>query len=258
MHVRLLAAVAAASLVTLSPLAAGQAPPPKAARADQAPSAAKAFDGLKLRAIGPALMSGRIADIAIDPTDPSTWYVAVGSGGVWKTVNAGTTWTPLFDEQASYSIGCVTIDPTNPHVIWVGTGENVGGRHVGFGDGVYRSRDAGASWENLGLKDSQHISKIVVHPEEPDVVWVAAQGPLWSKGGDRGLFKTTDGGKTWAKVLGAGEWTGVTDVAHRPEEPRRPLRRHLAASPHGRRLRGRRAGVGPPPLDRRRRRRGRS
>ena len=219
MHVRLLAAVAAASLVALSPVAAGQAPPPKAAKADKAPSAAKAFDGLKLRAIGPALMSGRIADIAIDPTDPSTWYVAVGSGGVWKTVNAGTTWTPLFDEQASYSIGCVTIDPTNPHVIWVGTGENVGGRHVGFGDGVYRSRDAGASWENLGLKDSQHISKIVVHPEKPDVVWVAAQGPLWSKGGDRGLFKTTDGGKTWAKVLGAGEWTGVTDVALDPRNP---------------------------------------
>ena len=219
MHVRLLAAVAAASIVTLSPLVAGQAPPPKAAKADPVQSAAKPFDGLKLRAIGPALMSGRIADIAIDPADPSTWYVAVGSGGVWKTVNAGTTWTPLFDEQASYSIGCVTIDPTNPHVIWVGTGENVGGRHVGFGDGVYRSRDAGASWENLGLKDSQHISKIVVHPEKPDVVWVAAQGPLWSKGGDRGLFKTTDGGKTWAKVLGAGEWTGVTDVAIDPRNP---------------------------------------
>jgi photosystem II stability/assembly factor-like uncharacterized protein len=219
MHVRLLAAVAAASLVALSPLAAGQAPPPKPARAEHVPSAAKAFDGLKLRAIGPALMSGRIADVAIDPTDPSTWYVAVGSGGVWKTVNAGTTWTPLFDEQASYSIGCVTIDPTNPHVVWVGTGENVGGRHVGFGDGVYRSRDAGASWENLGLEDSQHISKIVVHPEKPDVVWVAAQGPLWSKGGDRGLFKTTDGGKTWAKVLGAGEWTGVTDVAIDPRNP---------------------------------------
>ena len=219
MHVRLLAAVAAASLVWLSPLAAGQAPPPRAAKADPVPSAAKVFDGLKLRAIGPALMSGRIADIAIDPADSSTWYVAVGSGGVWKTVNAGTTWTPLFDEQASYSIGCVTIDPTNPHVIWVGTGENVGGRHVGFGDGVYRSRDAGASWENLGLKDSQHISKIVVHPEKPDVVWVAAQGPLWSKGGDRGLFKTTDGGKTWAKILGAGEWTGVTDVALDPRNP---------------------------------------
>jgi photosystem II stability/assembly factor-like uncharacterized protein len=212
MHARLLAALAAASLVAFPASAA-------VAEGQPGPKAAEAFDGLKLRSIGPALMSGRIADIAIDPTDPGTWYVAVGSGGVWKTVNAGTTWTPLFDKEASYSIGCVTIDPSNSHVVWVGTGENVGGRHVGFGDGVYRSRDGGASWENLGLKDSQHVSKIVVHPEKPDVVWVAAQGPLWSKGGDRGLFKTTDGGRSWTKVLGAGEWTGVTDVAIDPRNP---------------------------------------
>ncbi len=197
------------------------ADPPAKAEAKGAEKPQSAFDGLKLRGIGPAFMSGRIADIAIDAADPSTWYVAVGSGGVWKTVNAGTTWTPLFDKEASYSIGCVTIDPSNPHVIWVGTGENVGGRHVGFGDGVYRSRDAGASWENLGLKDSQHISKIVVHPRKPEVVWVAAQGPLWSKGGDRGLFKTTDGGRTWTKVLGAGEWTGVTEVVIDPRDPDR-------------------------------------
>jgi photosystem II stability/assembly factor-like uncharacterized protein len=228
MHVRFLAVFVAGSLLALhAPAAAqGRSDPP-----GQKPTAAspkkeeagrltgKAFDGLKLRSIGPALMSGRIADIAIDPAHPSTWYVAVGSGGVWKTVNAGTSWTPLFDKEGSYSIGCVTIDPSNPHVIWVGTGENVGGRHVGYGDGVYRSRDGGASWENLGLRDSQHISKIVAHPKDPGVVWVAAQGPLWSKGGDRGLFKTTDGGKTWRKVLGAGEWTGVTDVAIDPRNP---------------------------------------
>jgi photosystem II stability/assembly factor-like uncharacterized protein len=195
--------------------------PPAKAAAKSAEKPKNAFDGLKLRGLGPAFMSGRIADIAIDPRDPSTWYVAVGSGGVWKTANSGTTWTPLFDKEASYSIGCVTIDPSNPQVIWVGTGENVGGRHVGFGDGVYRSRDAGASWENLGLKGSQHVSKIVVHPGKPEVVWVAAQGPLWSKGGDRGLFRTTDGGKTWAKVLGAGEWTGVTEVAIDPRDPDR-------------------------------------
>ena len=230
MKARLLASLATLSLLALQGLPAGaqvKTTDPKGAKPavtaapqkNEASPAAKPFDGLKLRAIGPALMSGRIADIAIDPTNPSTWYVAVGSGGVWKTVNAGTTWTPLFDKEASYSIGCVTIDPSNPHVIWVGTGENVGGRHVGFGDGVYRSRDAGASWENLGLKDSQHISKILVHPTKPEVVWVAAQGPLWSKGGDRGLFKTTDGGKTWTKVLGAGEWTGVTDVAIDPRNP---------------------------------------
>ncbi|HSD26522.1 MAG TPA: glycosyl hydrolase [Vicinamibacteria bacterium] len=211
MRARHLATLAAALLVSATPASA--APDSQ----DREPP--KPFDGLKLRAIGPAFMSGRIADIAIDPTKPSTWYVAVGSGGVWKTANAGTTWTPLFDKEASYSIGCVTLDPSNPNVVWVGTGENVGGRHVGFGDGVYRSRDAGASWENLGLRDSQHISKIVVHPAKPEVVWVAAQGPLWSKGGERGLFETTDGGKTWTKVLGAGEWTGVTDVVIDPRNP---------------------------------------
>lgn len=110
-------------------------------------------------------MSGRIADLAIDPTNENVWYVAVGSGGVWKTTNAGTTFTPIFDEQPVYSIGCITLDPNNPYTVWVGTGENVGGRHAGFGDGVYRSLDGGASWENRGLKDSEHISKIIVHPD---------------------------------------------------------------------------------------------
>lgn len=176
----------------------------------------KVFAGLKLRNIGPALMSGRIADIAIHPQHYSTIYVAVGSGGVWKTTNAGTTWDPIFDKQASYSIGCVTIDPGNPDIIWVGTGENVGGRHVGYGDGIYRSRDGGASWKNLGLKDSHHLSKIVVHPENSNIVWVAAQGPLWSSGGDRGLYKSKDGGKTWKKTLGDDEWTGVTDIVIDP------------------------------------------
>ena len=134
------------------------------------------FKGLKLRNVGPAFMSGRIADIAIHPEDDNLWYVAVGSGGVWKTVNAGVTWKPVFDDQPSYSIGCVTIDPINPHTVWVGTGENIGGRHVGYGDGIYRSRDGGANWENMGLKESHHISKIIVHPDNSDILWVAAQG----------------------------------------------------------------------------------
>jgi len=179
---------------------------------------AKTFSGLELRSIGPAFMSGRIADIAIDPGHPSTWYVAVGSGGVWKTDNAGTTWQPIFDKESSYSIGCVTLDPQHPEIVWVGTGENVGGRHVGFGDGVYRSLDGGATWENMGLASSQHISKIIVDPHDSNTVYVASQGPLWSPKGERGLYKTTDGGATWSNILSAGEWTGVTDVVMDPRD----------------------------------------
>lgn len=177
------------------------------------------FAGLKFRNLGPAFMSGRIADVAIHPENDNTWYIAVGSGGVWKTENAGTTWKPIFDGQKSYSIGCVTIDPNNPHTVWVGTGENVGGRHVGYGDGIYKSEDGGRSWKNMGLKESQHISKIIVHPKNPDIIWVAAQGPLWNKGDERGLYKTIDGGKTWTKTLGDAEWVGVTDIVMDPRNP---------------------------------------
>ncbi|MEM6455867.1 MAG: glycosyl hydrolase [Acidobacteriota bacterium] len=182
-------------------------------KGDDAPRmTADTFDGLALRGIGPALMSGRIADVVIDQRNPSTWYVAVGSGGVWKTVNNGTTFTPIFDGEAVYSIGCVTIDPNDSNVIWVGTGENVGGRHVSFGDGVYKSLDGGESWTNMGLGETEHIGNIVIDPRDSDVVYVAAQGPLWSKGGERGLYKTTDGGANWAKILGGGPYTGVNEV----------------------------------------------
>ncbi|TRX59897.1 glycosyl hydrolase [Fulvivirga sp. M361] len=179
------------------------------------------FNGIKLRNIGPAFMSGRIADIAIHPQDENTWFVAVGSGGVWKTTNAGTTWTPVFDKEKSYSIGCVTIDPLDPHVIWVGTGENVGGRHMGYGDGIYKSNDGGITWKNMGLEKSERISKIIIHPENSDILWVAAQGPLWKKGGQRGLYKSTDGGKTWRRKLGNAQWTGVTDLVTDPRDPDR-------------------------------------
>ena len=171
------------------------------------------------RSIGPAFMSGRIADLAIDPKKPNTWYVAAGSGNVWKTTNSGTTWKPIFDNYSSYSIGCVTIDPNNRHAIWVGTGENVSGRHVGYGDGVYLSHDGGMSFKNMGLKASERISKIVVDPRNSKVVYVAAQGPLWSSGGERGIYKTTDGGATWNCVLSKGKWTGVTDVVIDPTNP---------------------------------------
>ncbi|MHC4330212.1 MAG: VPS10 domain-containing protein [Planctomycetota bacterium] len=180
---------------------------------------ADTFSGIKLRNIGPALMSGRIADAAIDPIQPNTWYVAAGSGNVWKTVNAGTTWTPIFDKYGSYSVGCVTIDPTDHHVIWVGTGENVGGRHVGYGDGVYKSLDGGKSFKNVGLKDSEHISRILVDPRNSDIVYVASQGPLWSPGGQRGLYKSRDGGQTWEQILSKGPYTGVTDVVFDPRNP---------------------------------------
>ena len=180
---------------------------------------AAAVSGLRFREIGPAVMGGRIADIKVHPTESSTWYVAVGSGGLWKTTNAGITWTPIFDDQPSYSIGTVAIDPNSPNVVWVGTGENVSGRHVGWGDGVYRSRDGGQSWENVGLAESQHIGKILVDPRNSDVVFVAAEGPLWAAGGDRGLYKTTDGGDTWRPVLEIDENTGVTDVEFDPTNP---------------------------------------
>lgn len=170
------------------------------------------LSGLKFRSIGPAFMSGRIADVAIHPENDNTWFIAVGSGGVWRTKNSGITWDPVFDKQKVFSTGCVTIDPNQPSTVWVGTGENVGGRHMSFGDGIYKSMDGGNSWKNMGLKQSEHISKIVVHPENSDVVFVAVQGPLWSSGGERGFYVTRDGGKTWTKTLGDEMWTGVTDI----------------------------------------------
>jgi photosystem II stability/assembly factor-like uncharacterized protein len=180
---------------------------------------AETWSGLELRSIGPALTSGRISDLAVDPTKPSRWYVAVASGGVWKTENAGATWTPIFDKEGSFSIGCITLDPQNPYVVWVGTGENNGQRSVAYGDGVYRSEDGGKSWTNMGLKASEHIAKILVHPKDSKTVFVASQGPLWSAGGDRGLYKTTDGGKTWKAVLNISEHTGVADVVMDPRDP---------------------------------------
>jgi photosystem II stability/assembly factor-like uncharacterized protein len=171
------------------------------------------------RNIGPALMSGRICDIAVDPEDTSTWYIAVASGGVWKTTNAGTTWQPIFDNYPSYSIGCITIDPNNHNCIWVGTGENNSQRSVGYGDGVYKSMDGGKSFTQVGLSTSEHIGKIVVHPDNSDVVYVASQGPLWKAGGERGLYKTLDGGKTWKQVLSISENTGISEVVMDPRDP---------------------------------------
>src|SRR4030043_1044749 len=170
------------------------------------------LSGLEFRNIGPAIMSGRISDIAIHPKNRSIWYGAGGSGGVWKTMNAGPTWTPIFDGQASYSIGCLTLDPNSPDVVWVGTGENVSGRHVGIGDGVYKSLNGGKTWTNMGLAKSEHIARILVDPRDSNPVNVAAEGPLWSPGGERGLYKSVDGGKTWTISLEISNDTGVTSA----------------------------------------------
>jgi photosystem II stability/assembly factor-like uncharacterized protein len=176
------------------------------------------FGGLALRGIGPAITSGRVIDLAVDSKQPGTYYVAAASGGVWKTTNGGASFNPIFDGQPSYSIGCITIDPNDHLVVWVGTGENNSQRSVGYGDGVYKSVDGGKSWTNMGLKSSEHIGKILVDPRDSNTVYVAAQGPLWSAGGDRGLYKTTDGGKTWKAVLSISENTGVTDVVMDPRD----------------------------------------
>ena len=177
------------------------------------------YSGLKFRSIGPALMSGRISDIVIHPENENLWYVTAGSGGVWKTENSGTTWKSIFDGQKSYSIGCISLDPQNPNIIWVGTGENVGGRHVAYGDGIYKSEDGGETWKNMGLKKSEHLSKIIIHPKNSNIIWVASQGPLWSKGGERGVYKSEDGGKSWIQTLGDNEWIGATDLLIDPRDP---------------------------------------
>jgi photosystem II stability/assembly factor-like uncharacterized protein len=183
------------------------------------PMSAPTFAGLRFRSIGPAFTSGRVIGFAVEPNNPSRYFVASASGGVWKTVNNGNTWTPVFDREGSYSIGCIALDPKNPLTVWVGTGENNSQRSVSYGSGVYKSDDGGKTWRNVGLKNSEHIGRIAIDPKDSNIVYVAAQGPLWGPGGDRGLYKTTDGGKTWNQVLKISENTGVSDVEIDPNNP---------------------------------------
>jgi photosystem II stability/assembly factor-like uncharacterized protein len=180
---------------------------------------ADTFSGLKFRSVGPGAASGRVMSIAVNPKNKFEYYVGVASGGVWKTLNDGTTWTPLFDKEGSYSIGWVTLDPNDASVVWVGAGESNSQRSVSYGDGIYRSDDGGKNWTNLGLKKSEHIGRVVIDPRDSKVVYVAAEGPLWGPGGDRGLYKTVDGGKNWKAVLTISENTGVADVALDPSNP---------------------------------------
>jgi photosystem II stability/assembly factor-like uncharacterized protein len=175
--------------------------------------------GIGLRSIGPALTSGRVIAFAVNPADSTQYFIAAASGGVWKTVNNGTTWTPVFDSQGSYSIGAIVIDPRFPNIVWVGTGELNAQRSVGYGDGVYRSEDGGRTWKNVGLKGTEHIGRIAIDPRDSNTVYVAAQGPLWNGGGERGLYKTTNGGVTWNRVLHVSDDTGITDVVIDPTTP---------------------------------------
>ncbi|NOX18332.1 MAG: glycosyl hydrolase [Chlorobi bacterium] len=186
---------------------------------DKSPWKSSTFSGLKFRSLGPAFTSGRIADFAVNPNNHSEYYVAAASGHIWKTTNSGTTWKPVFDQHGAYSIGCLRMDPNNSNVIWAGTGENNHQRALGYGNGVYKSSDGGESWKNMGLKDSRQIGMIQVDPRNSNVVFVAAEGSAWGPGGDRGLYKTVDGGKTWKKVLEISENTGVNNVVFDPRNP---------------------------------------
>ena len=164
-----------------SPRPAARVPATAAARTDSTPASlfnSEAFGGLRARSIGPAMTSGRVMSVAVHPADPGIIYVGTASGGLWKTVSGGASWQPVFDTQGSYSIGWVTLDPRNPNVVWVGTGERNSQRSVAYGDGVYKSEDGGRSWKNVGLKSSEHIGRIVINPKNSDIVYVAAQGPL--------------------------------------------------------------------------------
>ena len=205
LHLLLLAGTAALASIVVS----GQTPSTGADR----------FDEFAFRSLGPGLTSGRISDIEVDPKNPSVWYAAASSGNLWKTENRGNTWTAVFDDYGSYSLGAVVVDPKDSNIVWLGTGENNNQRSVAFGDGIYKSTDAGKTWKRMGLENSEHIQNVIIDPRNTNVVYVSAIGPLWSAGGDRGLYKTTDGGQTWKPVLTVGADTGVTDVVMDPKKP---------------------------------------
>jgi len=226
----LMLAAAAGALAAAAP-AAARAPDKEPDTSNE--EAANPLTSLKLRSIGPAFTGGRISDFAVSAAGAHDYFVATASGGLWRTTNAGTTWTPVFDNEGSFAIGDVEIAPSDPLTVWVGTGENNAQRSVAYGDGVYLSKDGGSSWTNVGLTDSGHIGKLWVHPTKPETALVAAQGPLWSDGGDRGLYRTTDGGETWERLLEIDEHTGVNEFLVHPKDRDRIVasswqrRRHL-------------------------------
>ena len=180
---------------------------------------ADALKGIEIRSIGPGISTGRVQDIEIDPKNPNVWYVASAFGGLWKTENRGVTFSPIFDQGGSFTLCCVVVDPKDSNVVWLGTGENTSQRSAHFGDGVYKSSDAGKTWKRVALEKSEHIGKIIIDPRNSNTVYVAAQGPLWSAGGERGLYKTIDGGATWNRVLHISEDTGISDIVFQPGKP---------------------------------------
>ncbi len=189
---------------------------------------------LPVRSIGPAVMGGRLDDVAVDEDNPSTFYLGAANSGVWKTTNNGTTWTPIFDDQGVSSIGDIAIAPKHPEILWVGTGEPNNRQSTTYGDGVYKSVDGGQTWSHMGLRNTEHIGRILIDPADPSVVYVAAQGHLWGANKERGLFKTTDAGATWSNVLFVNEDTGVTDVAMASNDSQILTRpRTSAVGPHG-------------------------
>ena len=195
-------------LLTASPLAAQQ------------PDLQTTLSRLHYREIGPALMGGRISDLAVVESKPQYFYLATATGGLWKTENHGTSWTPLFDDQPTSSIGDVTIDQENPNLVWVGTGEPQNRQSSPWGNGVYKSTDGGATWEHMGLEATKHIARIVIHPRNPDVVYVAAVGDLWGANPERGVYRTEDAGRTWELVLHIDDDTGAIDLAMDPADPK--------------------------------------
>src|SRR5688572_19273806 len=233
---QLLVLAAAVAMVTAG-LVAGQDTPADRLTADQ-------LKGIQLRSIGPALATGRIADVEIDPKNSNVWYVATAFGGLWKTVNRGVTFTSIFDD-GPFTLCCVVVDPRNSDIVWLGSGENHSQRSAHFGDGVFKSEDAGKTWKRVGLENSEHIGKIVIDPRNSNTVWVAAQGPLFSAGGERGLYKTTDGGQSWSTALEISDDTGITDLVIDPKNPNLMLasayqrRRHVGQAIGG----GQEAGI---------------
>ena len=214
-----LAVLAMIVVVSGGVLLAEQGQPRQAASSQAAPDYGAILNRLEFRELGPAIMGGRIDDFAVVESDPRIVYAGLASGGVWKTVDAGTTWTPIFENEEVSTIGDVTLAPSDPNIVWVGTGEPNNRQSSSWGNGVYRSLDGGGTWQHMGLRETNHIGRIVIHPTNPNIVYVAALGKLWGANRERGVYKSTDGGRTWTNVLFINEDTGVVDIAMNPDSP---------------------------------------